>query len=294
MRTLSSSYKAILFIVLLASIVSVGLIDHATGTELAFSIFYLFPLGIAGWYIGWKTGVFLSLESAFCWYIADILARTVPYSNPWIPVWNAGVRLITFLAITILLAAIRKILNRESLYARIDHLTNAANARSFYETVDARISLLKRNQQPFSILYLDMDNLKPLNDSHGHAVGDKALHATVSTLKRTLRPSDIVARLGGDEFAVLLAEADAQSAERISTRVQSALRQNPGKLYRVTFSIGALTCSAAPKTVDELMEKADNLMYEAKRGGKDTIRLASYESVDQPALPADAASRGVK
>jgi diguanylate cyclase (GGDEF)-like protein len=285
MRILSSSYKAILFAVLTASIMSVGIIDHATGTELAFSIFYLFPISIAAWVIGWKTGVFLSIESAFCWYLADILARTIPYSNPLVPVWNAGVRLITFLAITILLAAIRAILYRESLYARIDYLTDAANARSFYEIVDARISLFKRNQQPFSILYLDMDNLKPLNDSRGHAAGDKVLQETVSTLKRTLRPSDVVARLGGDEFAVLLAEADAYSTERISARIQAALRENPGKPYRVTYSIGVLTCSTAPKSADELIEKVDDLMYEAKRGGKDTVRWASYESADQPALP---------
>jgi diguanylate cyclase (GGDEF)-like protein len=292
MRILSSSSKAILFAILLGSILSVGVIDHATGTELAFSIFYLFPIGIAAWVIGWKTGVFLSIEGAFCWYMADILARTVPYSSPWIPIWNAGVRLFTFLVITILLAAIRMILKRESLHARIDYLTDAANARSFYEVVDARISLLKRNPQPFSILYLDLDNLKPLNDTHGHAAGDKVLQATVSTLKRTLRPSDVVARLGGDEFAVLLAEADAKSAERVSIRVQSALRQNPGKPYRVTYSIGALTCATAPKSVDELIEKADDLMYEAKHGGKDAIRLASYESADQPALPANSASSG--
>ncbi|MGB7539446.1 MAG: GGDEF domain-containing protein [Anaerolineales bacterium] len=132
-----------------------------------------------------------------------------------------------------------------------------------------------------------MDNLKQLNDAFGHSTGDLALKETVSVLKRTLRPSDVVARLGGDEFTALLLEADANAAEIVSARIQSALRQNSGKRYRVTYSIGVITCLSAPKSVDEIIEKADNLMYEAKRDGKDTIKLASYGGPDQSAGQTD-------
>jgi diguanylate cyclase (GGDEF)-like protein len=287
MRKPSTLYKGLLVAVLMVSVISVGLVDYVTGAELAFSIFYLFPIGIAAWYVGWRAGIFISIESAFSWYAADVLAKTEPYSYPLIPAWNAGVRLITFLVITILIHEIRVILERESLHARIDYLTKAANARYFYEVVQAQISLLQRNKRPFSIVYLDMDNLKQLNDAFGHPTGDIALQETVSVLKRALRPSDVVARLGGDEFAALLLEADAHAAEIVSARIQSALRQKPGKQYRVSYSIGVITCLSVPKTVDEIMEKADNLMYEAKRSGKDTIKSASYGATDQSAGQTD-------
>jgi diguanylate cyclase (GGDEF)-like protein len=281
MRTLASTQKILLFIAVMIGVISVGIADYNTGAELAFSIFYLFPVGIAAWYIGWKAGFFISIESTFSWYLADILARDVPYTHSFYPAWNAGVRLITFLTIAILFNFIRTILKRETLHARIDYLTGAENARAFYEMVEKQISLFSRKNRPFSILYIDMDNLKQLNDTHGHSAGDKALQDTVSTLQRTLRPSDIISRLGGDEFAVLLMEADARAAEFVSTRVQTALRKKPGRRYGVTYSIGALSCLAAPASADELMEQADDLMYEAKRGGKDTIRLGSYGASGQ-------------
>jgi diguanylate cyclase (GGDEF)-like protein len=282
MRTLSTTQKRILFVGLLLGVVSVGMADYATGAELAFSIFYFFPVGVAAWYIGWKTGVLFSLESAVSWYAADILARPEPYSTPYVPVWNTVVRLFTFITITILIGIIRNILDREALQARIDYLTRAANARAFYEAVETQIYLFGRNHRPFSILYLDMDDLKRLNDASGHSIGDQALRATVSTLKRALRPNDTIARMGGDEFAVLLPEADVRGVGLVTARIQSALRQNPGKQFRVTFSIGALTCLSAPGSMDDLLEKADQLMYEAKRGGKDAIRSATYEPARPP------------
>jgi diguanylate cyclase (GGDEF)-like protein len=185
--------------------------------------------------------------------------------------------LIVFFAVTTMLVALRDALERESQHARVDPLTEAANARAFYEAAETEISRLRRYARPFSVLYLDADNLKQVNDSRGHSAGDKALKATVSILKRTLRAGDTVARLGGDEFAVLLAEADAHAAEVVANRLQNALRQGLGRQFQFTYSIGVLTCLAAPPSVDDLVEWADNLMYAAKRAGKDTIRQRVYE-----------------
>ena len=189
----------------------------------------------------------------------------------------------TFFTVTTLLVALREVLVRESQHARIDHLTGAANGRAFYEAAENQISRLGRYGRPFSILYIDADNLKRLNDEHGHSVGDEALKATVSSLKTRLRTGDTVGRLGGDEFAVLLAEADALAAEVASNRLQLALRQTVGMQYQVTYSIGVLTCLCPPPSVDELIERADNLMYEAKRSGKDAIMRGSNDGANQRA-----------
>jgi diguanylate cyclase (GGDEF)-like protein len=277
MQHLSRPSKALLFSGLVICIVLLGVADYLTGSELAFSVFYLFPVGLATWYVGREAGVVASVLSASSWYLADALARGEPYSYPFIPAWNTGVRLVTFFALTMLLAVLREALERESLHARVDPLTGAANARAFYEAAEVEISKLRRYGRPFTLLYMDVDNLKRVNDDHGHAAGDRALSASVSTLKRCLRAGDTVARLGGDEFAVLLAEASADAARVVSERLQSALRQGPGKQEGITYSMGALTCLAPPPSVDVLIARADNLMYEAKRNGKNAIRLALYD-----------------
>jgi diguanylate cyclase (GGDEF)-like protein len=272
LKKLSPSSRFFLFIGLLVAVLILGIIDYATGTELAFSIFYLFPVGFAAWYLGWEAGVSLSILSALAWYIADTLVRTIPYENTFIPAWNTGVRLMTFLIVTVLINALHTTLEREAVNARIDPLTGAPNTRAFYEAAEIQISLLKRYQRPFSILYLDIDNFKELNDSRGHSSGDSALKVVTLTLKQILRTGDTVARLGGDEFAILLTEADARAAEIVSTRIQSAIRSK----LTLTCSIGALTCVAPPPSVDELVRKVDHLMYEAKRGGKDTKMSSTF------------------
>ena len=276
-RQLSRLSTIGLFAVLLLAVLLLGTADFLTGSELAFSVFYLFPIGLAAWYVSRKAGAVISVVSAFAWYLADTLARTEPYSRSFIPAWNAGTRLMTFFAVTALLATLREAIERESMQARIDHLTGAANTRAFYEAAEIEISRLRRYARPFSIVFLDVDGLKQVNDSHGHSSGDKVLKATVSSLRRSIRLGDTVARLGGDEFALLLADADSHAAEVVSARAREALRHTPGQQYRVTFSIGVLTCLSAPTSVDELIENADNLMYEAKRSGKDRIRIAAYE-----------------
>jgi diguanylate cyclase (GGDEF)-like protein len=274
---LSRSSKALVIGGVLVCILLLGVADYLTGSELAFSVFYLFPVGLAAWYVGRSAGAAMSVAGALSWYLADTLARPEPYSQPFIPAWNTGVRLLTFLSVTTLLAVLHDTLERESGHARIDPVTGAANARAFYEAAEVEIHKLKRYGRPFTLLYLDVDNLKQVNDANGHAAGDRVLTASVSTLKRSVRAGDTVARLGGDEFAVLLAEADAAAAKVASQRLQSALRHHVGEKEHVTWSIGVITCLAAPLSVDDLIERADNLMYEAKRDGKDATRLAVYE-----------------
>jgi diguanylate cyclase (GGDEF)-like protein len=266
LKKLSRSSKVLLFSGLLAVVLLIGVIDYATGAELAFSVFYLFPVGIAAWYIGLEAGISLSILSALAWYIADTLARTIPYENSFIPAWNTGVRLMTFLITTVFIYVLRSTLEREAQNARIDPLTGAPNTRAFYEAAEMQISMLKRYQRPFSILYLDIDDFKELNDTHGHSAGDSALKTVVHTLRQDLRGGDTIARLGGDEFVILLTEADARAAEIVSSRVQSAIRSK----LTLTCSMGVITCVSPPRSVDELVRKADNLMYEAKRLGKDT------------------------
>jgi diguanylate cyclase (GGDEF)-like protein len=278
----SRSRRALDFFAVLALsvvVALVGAVDFATGAELAFSIFYLFPVGVAAWYLGWKAGTIISIESALVWYLADTLAISQPYSQSFVPAWNAGVRLTTFLVVTVLVARLRESLDREFRYARIDPLTGAGNSRAFYEETEVLIALLRRYGRPFCLLYVDVDNLKQLNDRKGHATGDEALKATVAAVRQTLRAGDTISRLGGDEFAVLISDADEGGLQVVASRVAASLHQSVGQQYQVTCSIGALACSSTPCSIDALLRRADDLMYEAKGSGKDAIRVASGDIV---------------
>ncbi len=271
---LPQSSRILLFIGLLFIVLLIGAIDYATGPELDFSIFYLIPIGIAAWTLGWEAGLSLSIISALAWYIADILSRSIPYENSFIPAWNTGVWLMTFMIVAVLTAIIHATLERESNNARIDPLTGAPNTKAFYEAAETQIALLRRHNRPFSILYLDIDNFKELNDARGYSAGDGALKTMAYLLKQNLRAGDTIARLGGDEFAILLTEADTRAAEIVSSRIQSTVRSK----LPLTCSIGALTCITPPESVDEVVKHVDNLMYEAKRKGKDTKMSSTYDA----------------
>jgi diguanylate cyclase (GGDEF)-like protein len=268
--------KPFWIIVGFALIGGVGILDFLTGYELAFSEFYLIPVSLVTWRTSRRLGILASLTSALVWLIADIAAGN-SYSHPFIYAWNTLLRLSFFLIIVFLLSALRRGLEREKELARTDYLTGAANARLFDDLVQMEIDRFQRYGHPFTLVYMDLDNFKTVNDRFGHSVGDQVLRTVVGSARQYLRKTDVVARLGGDEFALLLPETNPESARVALSKIQSGcleeMRQNN---WPVTFSMGALTCLAAPLKTNELLRMTDELMYSVKRNGKNAIQYASY------------------
>ncbi len=265
-----------LFSVLLGFAITglIGIADFLTGYEIAFSVFYVIPVAIVTWLTGRESGLLTSLASAVVWFWAD--AGHV-YSYPLIPVWNCVIRLAFFVIITLLLSALRKSMERERALARTDNLTGAVNSRFFYELTQMELDRFHRYKHPFTIAYIDLDNFKTVNDRFGHPEGDRVLRIVVSSAGKHLRKTDVVARLGGDEFALLLSETDEESARAALSKIREVLLEEmqTGN-WPVTFSMGVLTCRAAPQTTGELMKMADELMYSVKRDSKNAIRYATY------------------
>lgn len=151
----------------------------------------------------------------------------------------------------------------------IDSLTGLRNHRAFAIEGDQQLALTQRTGLPLVLLVLDIDDLKDINDTHGHRVGDKALIDTAVVLRQTFRRSDLLARIGGDEFAAILRSPPYPSAAAAKTRVHQALaefnRTNP-RPYHLRASVGTATAppSECPPLAD-LIEQADNAMYEEKR-----------------------------
>ena len=139
------------------------------------------------------------------------------------------------------------------------------------------LSRSNRYKRPFTLVYLDLDNFKDVNDRFGHAEGDELIRFIADELKRQIRKTDIVSRLGGDEFAILFLEAGQQEVEAIMSKIQAQLAEHLRQKYSfVTFSAGAVTYIATPNSIAETIKAADDLMYSVKNSTKNGIKYSSY------------------
>jgi len=251
----------------------IGFIDYLTGNDFGFSVFYVFPILLVTWFTNQRLGFIVSFASAIVWLIANI-AASQPYSFSFITFWNSFIRFAFFIIIVFLLSSLKSSLE----LAHADHLTSAINSRYFHEMAQMEMYRFERNQHPFTIAYIDLDNFKAVNDRFGHIVGDQVLITLVNSVTKVIRKSDFVARLGGDEFAVLFPETDQEAARIIFSKIQNnfveAMQQ---KNWSITFSVGVLTCKVAPQTTGELIRMADELMYLAKSDGKNTVKYSIYD-----------------
>lgn len=249
----------------------IGVLDLFTGYQISFSIFYLIPIMWIAWVIGRKHGIIIAFQSAIAWYEADILAQHI-YSHPVIPVWNAFMRFVVFMIITVVLSALKNALENEKKLARIDHLTQLVNFRSFVDRLEAEIVRARRYQHTFSLAYLDLDNFKIVNDQFGHEAGNRLLRETALLIQKEIRKTDLLGRLGGDEFAVLMPETDQTSAREVLHRMKAKFGLEMQKWnYPVSMSIGCITVYDPSATADDIIKKADALMYNVKNSGKDDL-----------------------
>lgn len=147
--------------------------------------------------------------------------------------------------------------------AQRDPLTDLYNRRALDERLALELARMQRRPDSLTLLFIDVDDLKAINDRRGHAAGDQALRVVGRVLASECRVLDLPARLGGDEFAVLLPQSDAEEAKNLAERIRAALDEEP---RAPTVSIGVATCSAnAPLDQAQLFAAADEAMYRAKR-----------------------------
>ncbi len=172
--------------------------------------------------------------------------------------------------------------------ANCDSLSGAFNRRYFEETARAEIERARRYNHPLSLLMMDADHFKRINDTHGHAVGDRAIRAIVESSQGVFRTSDLLARMGGEEFAVLLPETDSDAAQQIAERVQEKLRrleiststgttQTPNFLT-LTISIGVASLHISD-TIETLLQRADVALYEAKHQGRNRVVIRAFQEL---------------
>lgn len=171
--------------------------------------------------------------------------------------------------------------------AGTDPLTGIANRRRFTELSEQELRHAYRYGHPVSVLMIDLDEFKNINDTHGHAVGDTVLKDAADAICRSMRNTDIIGRLGGDEFSVLLVEADIATAEFVANRIRVTLQEMAFSAVdgpvEVRTSIGG--AHARPdEPLEALMKRADEALYEAKSAGRNTVMFDQGQAAD--AMPA--------
>lgn len=164
--------------------------------------------------------------------------------------------------------------------ANHDQLTGVASRRQFLALAEHELARSHRGAHHLSLLMLDVDHFKQLNDQHGHATGDDALRIVASIMVGVVRKVDVVGRIGGEEFAVLLPDADAAQAAEVAERIRAEMagvtpRDTHDAPYVLTVSIGIAQVDSRDLQVENLLQRADQALYQAKHEGRNCIRLAS-------------------
>lgn len=162
------------------------------------------------------------------------------------------------------------------IHARTDYLTGVFNRRHFVELVDQEVDRAVRHQEPLSLMMMDIDHFKSVNDNWGHHGGDLVLKRVTDIIRETLREVDVLGRMGGEEFAALLVGTSGEQAldiaQRIRTAIENAITPMPkGQAVRVTLSLGITELRSGDLSLDALINRADQALYRAKQSGRNTV-----------------------
>lgn len=159
-----------------------------------------------------------------------------------------------------------------------DGLTGLYNRRHFDFCLAKEAERSLRQKQPFSLITLDLDHLKSINDTFGHALGDIAISTIAKVLKEKARTIDMASRFGGEEFGVILPGIDSKRAMLAAERIRAAIEAEPiPQIKKITASIGVVTFGEHTENIDELLELADKAMYNAKKSGRNQVKIAVKE-----------------
>lgn len=169
--------------------------------------------------------------------------------------------------------------------ATTDALTGLRNRRFLETRIEDELARARRSGRPFSVLLLDVDHFKSVNDTYGHLVGDRVLAVVAGVIGHTARNTDLPARYGGEEFCVLAADTDAHGAALLAERIREAIASqeiplDDGGLMRVTVSIGVAQVGLHGTDRSQLLAAADGALYEAKESGRNRVRIAAAGAAD--------------
>ncbi|NOT85668.1 MAG: GGDEF domain-containing protein [Methylococcaceae bacterium] len=258
--------------------------------ELRILWFYL-NLSIVYILLGQISGIVITILSIVCIFFAN-QHLLIPYST------NALTTVILSLSFTSAffyaytsrsISFFRRMTESNSLLRELatrDPLTDVLNARTYYEVCDRLISLALRTGDSFSVLFIDLDHFKSINDQYGHEAGDATLKEVAACLSRHTRQSDVLGRIGGEEFSKFLPNTDLTMAmllaEKLREDIEKLTPTIDGKHIRITASFGVASNQQHHQSITDIQREADQAMYRAKQQGRNRVINFEqlYESVE--------------
>ncbi|MCA1989271.1 MAG: GGDEF domain-containing protein [Desulfarculus sp.] len=183
--------------------------------------------------------------------------------------------------------------------AATDPLTGALNRRSLFSRGGREFTRALRHGRSLAALAIDLDRFKQVNDTLGHAAGDRVLRATVQVCQQQLRTSDLLGRMGGDEFVALLPETGAEGARQVAERLRQAVDRElighqEGLLQTMSISVGLSVSHPDDASLDELLERADLALYQAKQAGRQCLVALERVQTEEPPPPQTGAAPGAQ
>jgi diguanylate cyclase (GGDEF)-like protein len=245
-------------------------LDDVTPSDARLGVLYIIPVLLVTWTEGLLWGIIFALvttgfREAIAWVQMPLHAPLV---------WRVLSGLAYLAVLAVAMAGLQMLRRSQAQMARLitlDSLTDVLNARAFADRLGQELDRNRRYPRPLALLYMDLDNFKVINDTHGHQTGDAVLRLVADAMRSSVRQTDVVGRLGGDEFAVLMPETDAALADAAAKRLIAGLRNIFKGTPNVTASIGVVSCTDTDASTDDLLRRADQAMYDAKKSGKDRV-----------------------
>jgi diguanylate cyclase (GGDEF)-like protein len=267
---------AVLYPLALGTSIAIGFLDLWSGDQILLYVLHLIPVGL----LAWGRGAYAGLGGATFATVVTLLAYAAAAQGfRTLHMWQGIVCFVSSACFAYAVARVRhdrarivRLLESEHRLAREDPATGLPSARAFHERLSLEIERMRRHGRPLSLLFLDLDDFKTVNDERGHQAGDQLLVRVGRILCAVVRKVDLCARLGGDEFAVLMPETDADEAAAVADRVRETMitsfREGGAS---IGASMGLATFAAPPLDAQAPLSVADALMYEAKRAGKNRV-----------------------
>ena len=232
---------------------------------------YVISVLLAGLAAGPEAGIVFSLAGTMVYiFVGQGMLKVPPLSGKIL--WEAAIVFLGLATVSVAAGLLRRAQDSLNQHQRIDPLTGLNNLQSFWEKSQAEIKRARRSRQPFSLIYIDIDNLKETNDLLGFVYGNRLLEAFARELRDHIRSSDIAARFGGDEFVILLPETKVEQAKGAALKIQNSFRnaaegQNPS----ATISLGIVTVFNPDLELEAVMQQASDMLLQAKGQGGNII-----------------------
>ncbi|MEW5821441.1 MAG: GGDEF domain-containing protein [Cyanobacteriota bacterium] len=276
-KTMSTIPTSVVFILSLLIVAITGIIDYKTNNSISLSAFYVFPIAFLAWHSQKSIVLVFTIIAAIIRSEIIIYFIDKAFIDLGICIWNFLISLLLYIPTGLIIIRLKQAYCKEKELARIDFVTGISNWNSFSEAIIRENERCKRYKIPLSIVYLDCDNFKILNDTKGHTSGDNSLKLVARTINDNIRKLDLVARLGGDEFAIILSNAGQEEACLVVNKIKKILlTKMQENNYPITFSIGIATFVNPHESAEEMLQLADQLMYEVKRESKNAIKQKVY------------------